>query len=109
MNENIIKMIHYRITNPNNATNSFCKYLQDLGFEIVTNRNRKVALFNDKFYSISITGHDNKYLECRQFAEEGLISLYEKTGQVYIVSTNELKIKVKNREFNNEEFRTATS
>jgi hypothetical protein len=109
MNDSIIKMINYRISNPNNATNSLCKYLQYLGFEIVTNRNRKVALLNNKFYSISITGYDNKYLECRQFAEEGLISLYEKTGQIYIVELKGLKIKVKNREFNNEEFRTATS
>lgn len=109
MNENIVKMINYRITNPNNATSSLCKYLQDLGFEIVTNRNRKVVLLDNKFYSISITGHDNKYLECRQFAEDGLISLYEKTGQIYILELNDLKIKVKNREFNNEEFRTATS
>ena len=73
MNEHILKMIHYRITNPNNATSPFCKYLQDLGFEIVTNRNRKVVLFNNKFYSISITGYDNNHLECIQFAEEGLI------------------------------------
>jgi hypothetical protein len=109
MNENIIKMINYRITNPNNATNSLCKYLQDLGFEIVTNRNRKVVLLDDKFYSISITGYDNKHLECRQFAEDGLISLYEKTGQIYIIELEDLKIKFKNREFNNEEFRTATS
>lgn len=109
MNENIIKMINHRITNPNNATNSFCRYLQDLGFDIVTNRNRKVVLFNNKFYSISITGYDNNHLECRQFAEEGLISLYEKTGQIYIVELEDLKVKVKNREFNNEEFRTATS
>lgn len=109
MNRNIVKMLESRINSPNNATHYFTEYLKLNGFDVVNKNSKKFVKIGLISYDISITSADNEHLECRQSNHEGLISLHEKTGKIYILNANDLNIGSKNREFNSDVFSNSIS
>ena len=115
MNKNLKTMLTRRITQPSNATVSFVRYLSDLGYQtdILSGTNRHIVRINNKIYAITITGHKEDYLLCRQYSKseyDGLISFDESTGVTYIVEESDLRIQgCSNREMHDIEFQTAYS
>lgn len=99
-----------RILTPNNATTKFQEYLSSKGFKVLSDkRRRKYLEYNNKKYCITITSSDSDKIICRQFSEDGVISLYEKTGQIYFLQKDELFISEVTREMYNESYKNAES
>ena len=115
MNKNLKTMLKRRITQPSNATISFVRYLSDIGYKtkVLPNSNRHVLINKEKVYAITITGHNEDYLTCRQYSEkdyDGLVSFDESTGIVYIVENYGLNIdSSRNREMHGNKFVSAYS
>lgn len=105
------EIIKTRLVSPNNATHKFCDYLERKGLH-VNHKSRKSLSYNEKIYAITITNADRDYADCRQFVcdeYDGLITLHEKTGQIYLLDKSELLVGSKTREFSNSKFQTAQS
>lgn len=97
------KIIKERILNSHNATREFARFLKEKGFK-VQNKRKLILQYNNKLYHITITNANKDFLECRQFNLDGFITMHEKTGKIYIVNKEDLKVGTKTREFNDQEF-----
>jgi len=106
----IRKMLERRILSPNNATSELINHLEKHGVKTkLETKSRKVAIIDGKKYSISITGADQDYAECRQHNADGIITFYEKNGKVYLIDNKDLNITSKTREMNNNSYKTCKS
>jgi hypothetical protein len=105
------KLIKARLQNPNNATSELYRILEDKGLQINHGR-RKTLSHNGKTYAVTITGSNKEYADCRQFEcgeYDGLFTMHEKTGLMYLLDKSELLIGSKTREFAEDKFKTAQS
>lgn len=102
------ELMKRRLTSPNNATSILCKHLEEIGVTIEGD-SKKYAVINGKFYCVTITGAESKYITCRQYDGDGILSLYEKTGQLYLLEGVELDVESVTREMNQTKYRNATS
>ena len=104
MNEKLNDLLSVRLYSPNNVNAKLCDYLSDNGISI-TNGNRKTALIDGKRYAITFTSATNKFAECRQFGnEDGILTMHEKDGKIYLIEKEQMAIKNKTRELNGIEF-----
>jgi len=107
---NLKEMMRRRILTPNNATFSFIEYLKELDIKVeIEKGGKKYAIIKEKKYDITITAYDSKYIVCRQYNSKGIISLHEKTGQIYILNDKELIVESITREMSKVSYRNATS
>lgn len=112
MNEDLVrKLVRARIQSPNNATAIFISLLQDAGVEVTVKGKRAIAHINNKSYAISITSHNKYVLDCRQYENglDGLLSLWEANGQIYLVEDVLLNKGSKTRELSKKEYITVKS
>lgn len=109
MRESIKEILKARLVSPNNVGTKLCKHLSENGLT-VTKGIRKHVLINGRKYAVSYTSANNPYADCRQFSnEDGLITMYEKNGKVYMFTRDELNIVSLNRQLNGVNFYNAHS
>jgi len=105
------KVIEMRMVNPNNATHELFRYLEEQGVKVCHGR-RKYVEINGMKFAVTITSANRQYADCRQFVSNeynGLITMYEKTGQIYLYHKEQLLIGAKTREFSQSKFQTVQS
>jgi len=105
------KLIKRRLTDSNNATNELYRILEEKGLQIEHGK-RKSLIHSGKKYAVTITSSNREFADCRQFNCEdydGLFTMHEKTGLMYLLDKSELLIGSKTREFSNDKFKTAQS
>ena len=109
--ENLREIMRRRILTPNNATIKFADYLEAIGVSIASkkNSNKKYALIEGVRYDITITAYNSEYVTCRQYNSSGIISLFEKTGQIYLLNEDMLSVDAITRELNGEKYKNAKS
>lgn len=100
------KIIETRFSSANNVNVEFVKYLKNKKIEIDSSEKKYYALIEGKKYAISVTSHNQDYADCRQFSEEcdGLITLHEKTGRIYLFPKSSLSRGTKSREFSSKKY-----
>ena len=115
LDKDMIEVLINCLNQPNNATNSFRKLLEDhFNYTITTyisdngvKTNKKVIVFNDQNFDCSITTN-NKH-EVRQFIEtcDGIVLLDTKLGAIIEIPKNCIKISGTTREMNGVEYKQA--